>query len=150
MELHDRGLIAIISHTFYKITEFLSLKMWAAGGAVIYSFLFGDLPYAVAFSLVLLVIFDMITGIVASKVSGVIISSRHVFATAGKLAIYGLLISAGHLTNVIIGFDFKLDSAIMVVLAFTEIISILENAGKMGYKIPKKMLNKVRDYRESL
>lgn len=150
MELHDRGLTAIITHTFYKITEFFSLKMWAGFGAVIYSFFFGDIPYAVAMSLVVLVIFDMITGIAASKVSGVIISSRQVFVTAGKLAIYGLLISAGHLTNVVIGFDFKLDSAIMVVLAFTEIISILENAGNMGYAIPKKILNKAREYRDSL
>ena len=144
----DRGLLAITTQTLHRIFEWFNLKATAAVGAIIYAYLFGALPYTVGFAVVMLVLMDMVTGVVASKKDGVIISSRRMFATAGKLGIYGLLISAGHLTNTIIGFDLKIDQGVMVVLAATELISILENCAIMGYAIPKRLLNQLYKYRD--
>lgn len=145
---YDRGILSILSHIFYKLTEFFNLKIYTGAGALVYGFFFGDLPYAVATAVVMLVLMDMATGLIASKRSGVVLTSGRAFATAVKLAIYGILISAGHLTNTVIGFDFKLDEAIMVVLALTELISILENCGNMGYAVPKRLLNQLHEWRD--
>lgn len=146
--LHDRGLFEISKHIFNRLTEYFSFKMFAGVGVTIYEFAFGHIPYNVAGAIVALVLIDMVTGIMASKRTGVLISSKRAFATAGKLAVYGLLISAGHLTEVVIGYDIRVDEGIMVILALTELISILENGANLGYSIPKKLLNQLKKMRD--
>lgn len=144
----DRGLWGVFVNITNKIGDFFDLKLIAGGLAITYSFLFGDLPYIIVGSLTMLVLIDMATGIAASKLSGVIIDSRRAFATAGKLIIYSMLISAAILTSRIIGVDLKIEAAVIFILAVTEFISILENCGNMGYAIPKRLLNKLRELRD--
>ncbi len=146
--IHDRGLLDVTQNIFLRLSEYLGLKLFAGAGVVIYEFAFGNLPYNVAGAIVALVLIDMFTGIMASKRTGVIITSKRAFATAGKLAVYGLLISAGHLTEVVIGYNVQLDEGIMVILALTELISILENGANLGYSIPKKLLNQLKKMRD--
>lgn len=89
----------------------------------------------------------MITGLIASLKTGKAIESRRLLKTALKIFVYLLMISAGHLVENLIGFDIKADEAITAVLGATEFISILENASRMGYKIPKILLNELKDFR---
>ena len=94
-----------------------------------------------------LVLIDMIFGIVASYMSGMEIRSRSIIKTPMKLAIYFLLISSGRLTEVSGASFLPLDESIVLLLAFTEMISILENTANMGYKIPKKIVNRLKEIR---
>lgn len=144
--LHDRGLVELTKNIFSSITDYLNVKLFASLSVTLYSVFFGAIPYTVTSAVVFLVIIDMVTGLMASKKSGKVITSKRAFATAGKLAVYGLLISAGHLTEVVIGFDMKVDEAIMIILAVTELISILENGAVLGYSIPQKLLNRLKEY----
>ena len=89
----------------------------------------------------------MITGVMASVKTGHDIKSKKFLNTAVKLFIYLLLISTGHLTESAIGLEIKADEVITSVIALTEIISILENASRMGYAIPKKLLNQLKDFK---
>ena len=41
-----------------------------------------------------------------------------------------------------------LDDTIIAFLTLTELISIIENTGKMGYAIPKKLLLKLKSIRD--
>lgn len=146
--IHDRGLLEIAKHIFNRLTEYFGVKMFAGVGVAVYEFAFGGIPYNVAGAIVALVLIDMVTGMFASKKTGVIITSKRAFATAGKLAVYGLLISAGHMTEVVVGYDIRVDEGIMVILALTELISILENGANLGYSIPKKLLNQLKKMRD--
>jgi phage-related holin len=147
--LHDRGLVEVIKNIFTSISDYLSIKLLASAGITVYTIFFGNIPYNVASAVVILVIMDMITGIMASKQSGAIITSKRAFASAGKIAVYGLLISAGHLTEVVIGFDMKVDESIMIILSVTELISILENGAVLGYSIPQKLLNRLKEFSQT-
>ena len=91
----------------------------------------------------------MITGIMASVRDGDSIQSRKFLKTAIKIFVYLLMISAGHLAENLFGFDFKADEVITAVLGVTELISILENASRMGYAIPRKLLNQLKDFKSN-
>jgi phage-related holin len=144
--LQDRGLMEVIKNIFHSIGDYINVKLFAGAGVTLYTLFFGAIPYNVASAVVILVIIDMVTGLMASKQSGVVITSRRALATAGKLAVYGLLISSGHLTEVVIGYDMKIDDTIMIILAVTELISILENGAVLGYSVPQKLLNRLKEY----
>ena len=97
-----------------------------------------------------LVVFDTITGVYAAKVSGEQIESSKLIKAAFKLFIYSLLVASMHLIDKIMNlenFGFNLEIAVMGFLASTEGISILENVGRAGYVIPKKLLNALQKYR---
>lgn len=72
------------------------------------------------------------------------------WVTAGKVAAYFTLISAGNLaehgTQNYIPF---LDETIIGFLCATELLSILENTGRMGYAVPQKLINKLSQYKNS-
>jgi phage-related holin len=73
--------------------------------------------------------------------TGETISSAKVFRSAIKTMIYVMFISAAHLmemTTPILSFA---DELVLSFLAVTELISILENVGKMGFAVPKRFLN---------
>lgn len=96
----------------------------------------------------MLIIFDFVTGLYAAKVSGEEIRSRKVFRSALKVVFYFMIISGGHLTERAIGLDIFLDETAMGFLAATELISIIENIGKIGFAVPKKILNKLEKFTE--
>lgn len=108
-------------------------------------FSFGDLSGSVLFALFILIIFDFITGIWASKMVGERIKSSKIFRTAWKFGLYFTLVSAGHFTEVIIGTNLYIEETIMVFLAVTELISILENTEKAGYNVPTTLLKKLQE-----
>lgn len=111
---------------------------------------FFDLVQADALiALVVLIIFDFITGVIASRKTGVAIRSSIIFRTPVKIFSYFLLISGGHLAEVVIGVNFFIDDIILSFLGVTELISILENVSKMGYAVPQKLLATLNQFRST-
>lgn len=143
----DRGIIETTINTCKAIIDYAYLKCATTVGLLTYSFSFGDIEKTIIVAVIALTIFDMITGIMASVKTGHDIKSKRLLNTAIKLFIYMLLISAGHLTETAIGYELKVDEVITAIIAVTEVISILENASRMGYAIPKKLLNQLKDFK---
>lgn len=138
-----------ITSIFITATKSLTGKFFTGGFIMLYAFLFSIESYKLMLALIALVAFDMVTGIFASKVKGEVIKSRRAAHSALKLAMYALLISSGHLTDAIIGFPegwFNIELALLGFLAATELISILENAGRMGFGVPQRLLNQLHKY----
>lgn len=54
-------------------------------------------------------------------------------------------IAAGHFVDITMPF-FIAESTMVGFIAVTEFISILENMGRMGFVIPKKLLNQLQDF----
>ena len=106
-------------------------------------------------ALTVLITFDLISGIFAAKKSGELIESRKVLKSAIKLAVYGILVSASHLTDVVVSipetwtFSMNIEGIMIAFLAATELISIIENFGKAGFAVPKKLLNRLQEYTET-
>jgi len=143
----DRGIIETTINTCKAIIDYAYLKCASTIGLLTYSFFFGDIEEKIITAVIVLTVFDMMTGIMASVKSGHDIKSKKLLNTAVKLFIYMLIISAGHLTESAIGLEIKADEIITSVIALTEIISILENASRMGYAIPRKLLNQLKDFK---
>jgi len=111
-------------------------------------FLFGFENLLSLQALLVLVALDFITGLCSAKISREEIQSKKAVKSAFKVAIYGLLVSAAHLTETIApGTTFMVET-MATFLALTELISILENVGKMGFAIPKRLLNKLHEWRD--
>lgn len=145
----DRGIIQTTIDTCKSFTSYMALKCASVVGLLTYSFFFGDIKETIIISVIVLALMDMITGIIASVKTGASIESRKLLKTAIKIFVYLLMISAGHLAENLFGFDFKADEIITAVLGVTELISILENASRMGYAIPRKLLNQLKDFKSS-
>lgn len=145
----DRGVIATTVNTCRAIVDYAYVKCATTIGILTYSFFFGDIEKAIITSVIFLTVFDMITGVMASVKTGHDIKSKRFLNTAIKIFVYMLLISAGHMTENAIGLDIRADEVITSVIALTEIISILENASRMGYAIPKKLLNQLKDFKSA-
>lgn len=97
--------------------------------------------------LLALIVIDLITAIGAAFKTGKHIESRKALKTVTKMVVYGAMASAAHLSGVVMDAGFIV-TATLAFLAVTELISIIENAGKMGYAIPNKLLNKLTELRD--
>jgi len=134
---------------FPSLLEGVKAKAIGSAFLTTYAFLFSVELWKIMLGLLVLITFDMILGIAAAKTTKEEIRSRKIARTAYKLAVYGLLVSAGHLTDVAVGIPpnwINIETAMVGFLAATELISILENAGRMGFGIPKRILNQLHKY----
>lgn len=141
--------VKYIGTMFLKICQDVTLKCVAAGGLVISEFFLDSMLAKSMIALLFLMLFDWFTGILAAKVSGEVIKSSKILRTPIKIAIYFMLITTARLSEYslpdVIGY---LDETVIAFLALTELISVIENAGKMGYAIPKQLLNKLKSWRD--
>lgn len=143
-------------HEFIQNIKLLWMGVWEfAATKILFSvvssigvFAFGIDHATIMQALIFLVVIDFITGLWSARVSGEHITSRRAVKSAYKLVMYALLVSGAHLTEVVIPGKTYLEDIVTSFLAVTELISILENAGRMGYAIPKKLLKKLQDYRD--
>lgn len=114
-----------MSNTFKSIMAVL-------GG--IGSFLFGGWP-ALLTVLLAFVITDYITGIIAGAIEGKLSSQVGMKGIAKKVMIF-LIVAVAHLADTAVGMgNIFRDAAIFFYLA-NELLSILENAGRIGVPIP--------------
>jgi len=144
----DRGLIQACTNTINKFTDYASFKIIMTILYTTFSFLFDATQHAGLIALLLLIIADFITAVSAAYKNHVPIKSGKVFITAVKVLIYFTLIACAHLVEKAVPLFSILDETILAFLAVTELISILENAGKMGYAIPKKLLRQLEEFRD--
>lgn len=138
-----------IEITIQQVCNDFTLKCLFGFAYVTYSFLFDNLQTQSLFAILTLIVIDFITGIWAAKVSGEVISSAKVFRSVVKMIIYFMFISAAHLMETTTPLLSVADELIISFLAVTELISVIENVGKMGFAIPKKFLNKLQEFRDS-
>ncbi len=135
----------------YELLEALGryfpAKLLVSGFATTFAYLFGSENLGIMTGLLALLLIDFCTGIMAAYVTGNPITSRRAFKSAFKTTAYGLLAASAHITETIIPGSTMLDELVIAFLAVTELISILENTGKMGYAIPKKMLYRLEEFR---
>lgn len=104
--------------------------------------------YNVVMAVLMLVAMDFVSGLYASYKCDQPIVSRKIYRSAVKVVVYTFIIASARLTETA-GFNFfDVDGAAAMFLALTELISILENAGRAGYAIPRKILNKLLKYRD--
>ena len=113
-----------------------------------FTFMFGMQNHSLLKGLIMLVVFDAVMGLASSYVNGVQIESRRAFKGGAKLFVYAILVSAGYFTENIIPGNTLLDVGMISFLALTEFISIMENAGRMGFVVPQKILNQVISLRD--
>lgn len=99
-------------------------------------------------ALLILIIVDFVTAFFAAKKSGDEIKSSKIFRTPIKILIYFMLVSVAHMMEVVSPVLSILDETMMGFLALTELISILENTGRMGFAVPQKLLNKLHELRD--
>jgi toxin secretion/phage lysis holin len=125
---------------------------WSFIGGIafsVYSFLYGMDNNISMLSLLILIIFDFSSAIAAAYTSGEEIKSAKVLRTAVKIVVYFGLIAAAHMAEsglpLLAGI---LDESTIGFLVATELISIMENAGKMGFKTPNIILNKLKEFTE--
>jgi phage-related holin len=145
MRLHDHN--GWIVNLWNHIWDHAGWKIAGAFFLSVTSFLFDGILRDAMLAVLVLCTFDFITALVACHKTNCPIESRIAFRSAIKIAVYFLLISSGRVTEVatqnVLPF---IDETVISFLAVTELISILENVGRMGYAIPKKLLNKLQEY----
>lgn len=138
--------IHYVPHLLQKVVHFFWEKL-LIGLLTVPVILFNQGQTKAMTALLILIVFDFFSAVLVAKKNGEPIESAKVFRTGLKIVVYFVMISAGHLTNVAVGQFFPLDTVIIGFLAVTELISIMENAGKAGYAVPQQLLNQLYEYR---
>lgn len=117
----------------------------AVGGAAA-SFLFGGWSSLLSILLTFVVI-DYISGVTAAGLRGELNSEVGLVGIAKKVAIFGV-VAVGHLVDTALGNAHLFrDTAIFFYLA-NEVLSILENIGRIGVPVPEKLKNAVEVLRQ--
>ena len=109
------------------------------------SFLFGVQHNDAIIAVLMLMVIDTIFGVTAVLYEGQPITSRRFSRVLHKGIVYLMSIAAGHFVDITMPF-FIAESTMVGFIAVTEFISILENMGRMGFVIPKKLLNQLQDF----
>lgn len=148
-ELLKQEHVDYIPYLFHKVVDFLDLKILVglAWSGIVFFFDGGQTQALLA--LFFLVLADWIFGFAAAKKTGVPITSAKCFRTPVKLAIYFALVACARISEYALpgalGF---LDETMVAGLVLTELISIFENSGRLGFVVPQRLLNQVREWKD--
>lgn len=136
-----------------RVCEHYILKILIATGFVGFHFLFDDALEVEMIALFFLILADFLFAIAhAYKDPDNYIQSRKIIRTAYKFILYFGLVATAHITELALPDLFILegiDETIIAFLAVTEMISILEHASNFGFDIPKKLLGRLKVFRDS-
>jgi len=131
------------SNTCQALVQGFYAKCAGAIGMLLLEFSFGSIGFNIVVAVIFLIIIDTITGVIAAKKQNEVISSKRFFDSVVKLLLFPLIIAAGVITQTAIGTEIlMLPQIIAGYLAVHEFLSIVENFGRIGYKIPQQLLNK--------
>lgn len=143
-----KGSFAYIASALSNVCSNIFVKCVGTWLYIAYSFSFGTVQIQADLAILILVSFDFITAVANAKKQGEPITGAEALHTPVKIVFYAILISAAHLTGVTTPLVSDMfDYTITAFLAITELISIMENLGKMGIAIPQKMLNTLQSLR---
>ncbi|RAP29080.1 hypothetical protein C2W64_04027 [Brevibacillus laterosporus] len=112
--------------TFYKL-------LVAIGGGLI-SFLYGEWHYLLTI-LIAFVFFDYLSGMTAGWLEGELKSRIGMIGIARKIFIFGV-VAAAHLIDTALGNQDIIRNASIFFYLANELLSILENAGRIGVPVP--------------
>ena len=127
------------------------VKSIFATSFVIFSFLFDVNQSMSLTALFVLILLDFVAGVSAAKYLGEPIRSSKIKHTAIKITAYFVVIAGAHLAeHGLASYLAVIDETVTAFFLLTELISLLENAGRLGVKTPKKLLNQLIDTKNNL
>lgn len=123
------------------------LKNILAGVCTILSFLFGDME-GLMVALIALIILDYISGVIAAAVEKRLSSEVGAKGIAKKIFML-LIVALANIVDInVIGDGHVLKTVTVVFYICNECISLIENAGRIGVPVPKKLLDVLEQLRD--
>ena len=123
------------------------LKNILAGVCTVLSFLFGDME-GLMVALVALIILDYISGVIAAAVEKRLSSEVGAKGIAKKIFML-LIVALANIVDInVIGDGHVLKTVTVVFYICNECISLIENAGRIGVPVPKKLLDVLEQLRD--
>ncbi len=123
------------------------LKNILAGVCTILSFLFGDME-GMLIALIALIILDYISGVIAAAVEKRLSSEVGAKGIAKKIFML-LIVALANIVDInVIGDGHVLKTVTVVFYICNECISLIENAGRIGVPVPKKLLDVLEQLRD--
>jgi len=99
-------------------------------------------------ALVVCVILDYLTGVTAACVSGGLSSRVGFNGILKKLAVF-MVVALASTADAVFGANGAVRGAMIGFFIANEGLSVLENAGKMGLPVPKRLVNMLSELRDS-
>ena len=113
----------------------------------IISFLFGDME-GMLIALIALIILDYISGVIAAAVEKRLSSAVGAKGIAKKIFML-LIVALANIVDInVIGDGHVLKTVTVVFYICNECISLIENAGRIGVPVPKKLLDVLEQLRD--
>ena len=123
------------------------LKNILAGVCTVLSFLFGDME-GLMVALIALIILDYISGVIAAAVEKRLSSDVGAKGIAKKIFML-LIVALANIVDInVIGDGHVLKTVTVVFYICNECISLIENAGRIGVPVPKKLLDVLEQLRD--
>lgn len=111
------------------------------------SFLFGDME-GLMVALIALIILDYISGVIAAAVEKRLSSEVGAKGIAKKIFMLLIVALANIVDTSVIGDGHVLKTVTVVFYICNECISLIENAGRIGVPVPKKLLDVLEQLRD--
>lgn len=122
-------------------------KSIMAGVCTVISFLFGDME-GLMVALIALIILDYISGVIAAAVEKRLSSEVGAKGIAKKIFML-LIVALANIVDInVIGDGHVLKTVTVVFYICNECISLIENAGRIGVPVPKKLLDVLEQLRD--
>lgn len=118
------------------------IKLTVAAGGAVSAYLFGGWS-ATMNALLFFILADYLTGILASGTQGTLSSKVGMIGIARKIFIV-FMVAVGHFVDTLLGDKNIIMSAVIFFYIANELLSILENAGRMGMPIPPILKNAIK------
>lgn len=118
-----------------------------AGICTVLSFLFGDME-GLMVALIALIILDYISGVIAAAVEKRLSSEVGAKGIAKKIFMLLIVALANIVDTSVIGDGHVLKTVTVVFYICNECISLIENAGRIGVPVPKKLLDVLEQLRD--
>ncbi|MDP5274363.1 phage holin family protein [Chengkuizengella axinellae] len=109
------------------------------------SYLFGGLDTLLEV-LVIFVLIDFLSGLIAGGLEGGLKSKKGFKGIARKIMIF-IMVAAAHLTDRAIGDQHLIRDAAIFLYLGNELLSIVENAGRIGIPVPSILMNAVEIFK---
>ena len=122
---------------------FKNILAWVC---TILSFLFGDME-GLMVALIALIILDYISGVIAAAVEKRLSSEVGAKGIAKKIFMLLIVALANIVDTSVIGDGHVLKTVTVVFYICNECISLIENAGRIGVPVPKKLLDVLEQLR---
>lgn len=150
----DNAMKDTIDYITYTLTTALHPTIIKGIWAIIFtvaSFLFDIKQSSALLALFILVLLDFLSGVSAAVYVKDPIRSAKIKHTAIKLTAYFSVIAGAHLTESgLTSYLAVLDETVLSFFLLTELISLLENIGKLGVDTPKGFIQKLLDYKNKI